>query len=458
MTECAPRYATERTGRQSLGRAAARVAKVLGQRLMPWQRQVVDTALEVGLDGRLVYRDVVLTVPRQQGKSYLVLVLLLTRALVASRQNAIYTAQTGLDARKKLVEDWLPTVQGSAIGPLVASYLAPGRESMRTANGSVIQLVASTAKAGHGMTVDLGVMDEAFAYTDARTEQALRPAMMTRPDPQLWVVSTAGTPDASPYLWERVQAGRLAAEAGLTESLCYFEWSADDDADPADPQTWRSCMPALGHTVDEDTVAAAQRSMPRGEFARAFLNRWVAQMGEPMVSLEHWQTLAEPKAKRPEWVVLGVDVAPQNQSAAIVAVGEDGNLLRSAVLEHGPGSDWVIPALERQRARLGELRLMADKKACAALMPELERVSDFKVSELDTGDVPAACEFWLKLVQESRLRHRGERELTIALDGAGQRKLGDGWAWSRRNSGADITPLVALTNATFFWLGSWGSP
>ena len=271
MTECEPRYATARTPeRETLGRAAGRVARVLGAPLMPWQKQVLDVALEIDGRGQLVYRDVVLSTPRQSGKSYVLLTLLLTRALLWPRQNLIYTAQSGLDARKKLLDDWLPAVQASPIGGQVAAYLAPGRESLRFTDGSVLQLLASTAKAGHGMVVDLGVLDEAFSYQDARTEQALRPAMMTRSNPQLWVVSTAGTPDASPYLFERVQSGRLAVEAGVTDALAYFEWSAEDDADPADPETWRSCMPALGHTVSEDAVAAAQRSMGRSEFARAY--------------------------------------------------------------------------------------------------------------------------------------------------------------------------------------------
>jgi phage terminase large subunit-like protein len=204
-TTASPRYATARTPeRATLGRAAARVAKVLGQRLMPWQRQVADVALEIGADGRLIYRDVTLTVPRQQGKSFLVLVLMLTRALLSPRQGIAYTAQSGLDARKKLIDDWTPMVRSSVVGSQVTAYLAPGRESLTLANGSQVALIASTAKAGHGRVLDLAIMDEAFAYADARTEQALRPAMMTRPDPQLWVVSTAGTPEASPYLLDRL--------------------------------------------------------------------------------------------------------------------------------------------------------------------------------------------------------------------------------------------------------------
>jgi Terminase large subunit, T4likevirus-type, N-terminal/Caudovirus prohead serine protease len=428
-TECEPRYATARTAeRRTLGGAAAKVAKVLGQPLMPWQRRVADVALEVDTAGRLIFRDVVLTVPRQQGKSFLILVLLLVRALLTPRTNAVYTAQSGLDARKKLAEDWWPAVQASAIGSQVTAYLAPGRESLRLSNGSVVQLVASTAKAGHGMSVDLGVMDEAFAYQDARTEQALRPAMMTRPDPQLLVVSTAGTPDASPYLHDRVQGGRLAVEAGVTEGLCYFEWSAGDDAEPADPDTWRSCMPALGHTVSEDTVAAAHRSIGRSEFARAYLNRWVASMGDPIIDLEAWNALAEPDAPRPAEVILGVDVAPSSRSAAIACAGPHAGCLRGCVLEHGPGTAWVAGRLTELQEQLGA-EVAADRKACAAIWPEIEPLGPV---EIDARQAAEATAYFIDLVSRQRFRHRGERELTVAIDGAALRPLADAHAWGRK--------------------------
>jgi len=450
------RFATARSlERKTLGGAAAKVAKLLGLPLMPWQRQVLDVALEVDETGRLVYRDVILTIPRQQGKTVCLLALIVTRALLEPRQNIVYCAQSALDAKKKFEGDWVPAIEGSLLGSQVTVRRAPGREGLVFANGSRQSIAASTQKAAHGETVDLAIVDEAFAYADARLEQALRPAMMTRPNNQFWVVSTAGTPDRSPYLLDRVQTGRQAVEAGLTEGVAFWEWAAADGDDPSDPETWRSCMPALGYTVTEDVVRAAQGAMGRSEFARAYLNRWVTSMGDPIVSIEHWQALAEPDAPRPPWCVLGLDVGPKGSSAAIVAVGEHGDTLHAALLEHGSGVEWVPAALARICSEWGDPRVIVDGKACGAILPELERATNFKVVELGTGDIPPACAFWLRLVKDGKLRHRGEKELTIALDGAGQRTLGDGWAWSRRNSGTDITPLVAMTLAASFWHGSF---
>jgi phage terminase large subunit-like protein len=455
MTE--PRFATPRTPeRETLGRAAARVARVLGQPLMPWQRMVVDVALEVNADGRLVYRDVTLTVPRQQGKSFLILVLMLTRALLAPRQGIAYTAQSGLDARKKLLDDWTPMVRASVLGSQVRSYLAPGRESLTVANGSQIQLIASTAKSGHGRVLDVCFLDEAFSYPDSRTEQALRPAQMTRPDPQLWVVSTAGTPDASPYLLDRVERGRQAVEGGAREGLCYFEYSAEDGADPADPATWRSCMPALGHTVTEDAVRSAQGAMGRSEFSRAYLNRWVSSLSDPIIPLERWEALADPNAPRPSSLILAVDIAPRSKSASIAAAGIQGGRLHVSVLEHGPGTDWVARKLEDLRDGLHGCEVIVDPRACSAIVPEIDHLG---LVEVDAAELAAGCAFVLDLAQRDRLRHRGEPELMVALDGAAQRPLGDSWAWSRKSSGVDISPLVAVTLACWGWRWDpiWGA-
>ena len=56
----------------------------------------------------------------------------------------------------------------------------------------------------------------------------------------------------------------------------------------------------------------------------------------------------------------------------------------------------------------------------------------------------ACCEFF-DGVDQGTMTHEGSPELTVAVKGAVKRPLGDAWAWSRKNSGVDITPLVACT-------------
>ena len=72
------------------------------------------------------------------------------------------------------------------------------------------------------------------------------------------------------------------------------------------------------------------------------------------------------------------------------------------------------------------------------------------------SEMPAACAFWLRMVKQSRVLHRDEPELQVALAAGERRRVLDAWTWDQTKSGADITPLVAQTLAVSFWLGAWG--
>jgi phage terminase large subunit-like protein len=161
-----------------------------------------------------------------------------------------------------------------------------GNETISRANGSVLQLLSASESAGHGETVDLAIIDEAWVHRDAHVEQAVRPAMVTRKDAQIWGLSTAGT-WRSEWWKGKLDAGRAAAEMAVDAGVCCFDWSAPDDANPADPAVWRACMPALGRLADEATVRADLAAMGLAEFRRAYLNQWPDPRGEG------WQVFAQ---------------------------------------------------------------------------------------------------------------------------------------------------------------------
>ena len=75
LSLCLPRWATPRSAdRETLGGEVGALARQLGQPLMPWQQLVADVGLELDPESGLpAYREIVVTVPRQSGKTTLVL-------------------------------------------------------------------------------------------------------------------------------------------------------------------------------------------------------------------------------------------------------------------------------------------------------------------------------------------------------------------------------------------------
>lgn len=470
---CSPR----RTSRPTWGPRVVKVGQALGKPLMPWQVDLAHQAGECDDSGELVYREVRVTVPRQSGKSTLLLAKNVQRMVDAKafggRQNLLYTAQTRKAAKKKLLDDWVPDLRAAPrFNGRWKERKTIGEEAICWENGSLWGIEANTESAGHGGTLDAGDIDEAFAHVDDRTEQAMEPAMMTRRSAQLWIVSTAGT-ERSIYLRGKVDSGRQMAEQGLDEGVLYVEYSAAEDADPEDPATWWSCMPALGHTVTEATVRAAlDKAMADAEngglakFCRAYLNLWVpAGLGNQVIPAADWQAVTDPGSEiAGDWMVWCLDVAPGSRSAAIAVAGprRDG-LAHGEVADYREGDGWAVARLVELRDRWGPRPVVLDPAGPAgALLPALREAGFVEPSKekpdgllhlMSSRDQAQACGALKSGAQkpdESAVRmwrFTGQQVLTDAIRGASKRKLLDAWAWDRSASSADICPLVALTGA-----------
>jgi phage terminase large subunit-like protein len=430
----------------------AEVAQLLGTPLMPWQRHVLDVALEIDpATGLLMYREVVLTVPRQSGKTLLLLCLMVHRALgFGSRQRILYTAQTRNDARKKWEDEHVRVLEESPFASMFSVRYNNGNEAIRWHNGSMHALVAPTEKAGHGETLDLPVIDEAFAQVDSRLEQAMKPAMITRPQPQLWVVSTAGN-ERSVYLRGKVDAGRARTSLGVTDAVAYFEWSASDDEDPADPATWTRCMPALGHTVPEQAIRAEFESMELPEFRRAFLNQWPDAFPiDAVIDAATWAALADPRSRAADPVAFAADMTPDRTFASIATAGrrKDGRL-HVEVVENNRGSEWVVPRLLALVAKWKPCAVVVDGAGPAGSLIAPLEAAGVEVLKPSARDAAQACGQFYDAAVQGQLRHMDQPALNTALAGAKRRDLGDAWAWARKGASVDISPLVAATLAGF---------
>nr|QOL00334.1 hypothetical protein [uncultured organism] len=475
LEACPPRFGTPRNySRETLGGDVAAFAEKLGTPLMPWQRHVVDVAMEIDPNtGYLYYHEIDLTVPRQSGKTALILALAVHRALAPNTgqwadgpQNIVYTAQTRNDARKKWEDDHVVALEKSIFKRMFDVRKTNGSEAIKWRNGSKHGLTASTEKSGHGSTLDLGFVDEAFAQTDTRQEQAMKPAMITRRGSQLWVVSTAGTPDST-YLRGKVDRGRARVLAGQASRVAYFEWSLPDEADPSDRGKWWECMPALGHTQPIEAIEAEFDGMEIDDFARAFLNQWRDGKAPARVISENDWTLCEDETSQlanptTDPIVLGIDVTPNHAFAALAMAGiRSDDLEHVEVLNHKPGIDWVVDRVVEIMSRRNVVAVTLDPAGPAgALVPYFE-AREIELVKINARDMAQACGGFytacvppdepseLSLGKVSRtLRHRGQASLNAALGAALKRPLGDAWAWSRKTAG-DICPLVAVTIARY---------
>lgn len=468
----------------TLGHGVARVMTELGTPPMPHQRYMADVALEVDpVTGVFAYRQVGLSIPRQQGKTQEVLAAMVHRIRAWPRQNVKYAAQTRIMARERWEDEFLVAMEQSKLSGKFRARKGNGNEAIIwSKTRSKLGIVSNTEKAGHGPPLDLGMIDEAFAHEDDRLEQAFTPAMATKPMAQLWWASAGGT-EKSIWLNKKREKGRELIEQlwrsdlTLWPSMAYFEWFAPDGLSRDDPATWFTCMPALcptesgcrcdpdgqwQHTITVATIRADKANMDDAEFDRAYLNRTRKKVppADLNVPSQQWPSRADARSRAGRDIAIAVDITPLRESASIAVYGlrADG-VGHAELIDHRPGTDWVVPRLAVLKERYNPVAIALDAGGPAgSLLTALEKVKICKPKDAKKPqrgdlaiptmvDVAAACGQFADAVRQGTLRHIDQAQLNVAMAGARSRPLGDAWAWARKAADVDISPLVAVTLA-----------
>ena len=457
---CAPLYATPRNdARETLGHQVEPLARLLGLTLMPWQRQVLDTALEVDENGDLHYRHVTLTIPRQNGKSTLLMLLVLWRMLMYSDANGpqvvTFAAQNVIEAQAQWLHKFWPSIKDAGGGKLVAAeklkmYMSIAKPELQAQRSkSIMRILTGAADSGHGMSVDLAVVDEAFSYVDDTREVAALPAMWARPNPQYWVVSTAGT-DQSLYLRGKVDDGRARCVSGEFGRTAYFEWGlAEDDAWDSE-ERWPAALPALGTTVTLDAIREARGVMSEREFRRSALNQWpLLNRRDTVIDWDVWQA-AQTKSAGPNdhstWT-LAVDTDAARRRTAIAV--SDGHVVE--LIRVGEGTKWVDESVRWLVTTYPQISriIVTSPGPFGDLSDVWSRVflGQAKIETAASTRVGTACSFFAESVEQGECVIRTSAVLDQCLQDADRRVRATGWVWWPADDGLWVAGLTAVSLA-----------
>lgn len=448
-TLAVPRFATpRRPERPTFGPQIALMAKRLGAPLMPWQSDFADVLGEYDPDtGIPFYSTAFYTVPRQSGKTVLMLAWVVRLVLTAPDRRVVWSAQSQKEGREKWTDDLYPMLERSKVSKQVRQLgRGFGNEKMSFTNGSVCRLVAPGADTGHGKTIHGSAEDEIMADETNWRAAAFGPAMSTVDEAQTLKTSTAGTAASTIYNQLR-KAGREAVAEGRSDGICYLEYSADKDWDFLDPSTYRRHMPAVGFTQSERKILSLiedtlldEHGGP-DEVRRAYGNI-SAGFGEGTIPLETWGRVCSSTVEPRGVLCFGVAVSEDRSSAAIVAADGSGSV---ELVQHGGGTGWVVDRCNELTARNPGSWVVLDKGGPAGSLHDLIGQCE-PMSGSDA--VNAHGLFFDAVVERVGIAVRSHPVLDKAVEGAVKKSLGDRWVWSRKASTEDVTPLEA---ATFAW-------
>lgn len=451
------------------GAIVARTAEMLGKPLLPWQRYVADVAGEIDPDtGTYFYDRVVLSTPRQCGKSTLIDTEDTRNALLGPDRKIYYLAQTGKDAEKHF-KAFVQQLSKSKLAPFALKpRLSNGGMEQRFGNGSFICPLAVTKVAGHGTQMDKFTIDEAFSLDDETGKlilDGMAPTMNTRlhftgVQPQIWITSTEGTADSTFLngLLDSFRAGNVPTRT------CWFDFGIPDDADPEDFQTILKWHPAAGLLWDVRQLRDFREQFAGNEagWARAFGNRRDNGVAERVIPDQLWQsTLATPITPdridgRPVVIAAAVDVDATNTSISAAILNHD-DTVTVQLLEVLDGTGMAPAEIMRICGTYHAPLVMDGKGPNADLHDRLVSMTDeagdplIDFIAMQSADYLAVGQAFVSGLQNKLIRHAADAELDASAANCARTWSGDAWRVTRRGSTGLTSPIESCM------LASWGA-
>jgi hypothetical protein len=443
------------------------LAEAAGLVLDPWQRYVLTHGLGERADGRWAALTVSTWVPRQNGKGAIIEALelawlfLFGERLVLHSAHEYKTAQEAFLRIKTLVEG-CPDLRRQ----VRRVWQANGEQGIELLTGQRLRFVARSRTSGRGFSGDKNILDEGQELT-VEQMAALMPTMSARDNPQVWIF---GTPPDDPAAW--VYGLKADGEAGA-DGLAHFDWGIDglDMANPddvarlADRELWYAANPALGIRITEEFVAH-ELPLLGALFAPERLGLWLPPAADATRFLDpkRWAALADPDSQPGDDLAIAVETTLDRtwSSIGLYAPRPDG-LGHIEVIDHRPGTDWVVERVVELRGRYRPVGIGLDLRGPAGALEEdfraagivepddPERPERGQLAVPTATDTGQACGQIVDAVRQGADRHRDQTQLNTAVSVVKTRSLGGSLAWARQEGVVD-SPITAATLARWVYI------
>lgn len=417
----------------------------LGLELMPWQEYAGRylTAVTSKRDGLWRYREVCIVVARQNGKTSLLLPLIQQRLL--GGQKIVHTAQNRTLPRETFLE---MAAWAAERDDVLDIRQANGQETIKMTNGGRYTLVAPRPGVrGHAM--DTIILDEVREQQNFELMQAIKPTTTASRNPQTIYLSNAG--DVS-----SVVLNDLKRRSETDDELAYLEWSAAPDRAIDDLMGWKEANPALGITIQVETLRSLFASSKPTAFETEHLCRWVRTMRPRIVSEAQWDSSRVDDlgdGLRPH-MGISVSTDAKRASVALAWQRDDGTFALDIVEDIADDLDLdsLGQALRERARKAGVVQTAYASWTDAALARHLQNAK-----ALDGKDFANASVNFARLVDSGFIRWRGADTISNDLSWLA-RKAHESGAWAATPIDDEHSTTAALAAIRAVWLAAAPKP
>lgn len=413
-----------------------------------WQDGAGRLILSKRADGSYAADTVMLSIPRQVGKTYLVACIIFALCLTEKNITVIWTAH-----RKTTAAETFAQFDGMAQRPKVAAHIRQvlrgrGDEKIVFNNGSRILFGARESGFGRGFTgVDILVCDEGQIMTEAVMED-MAATQNVAPNPLFFLM---GTPPRPKDPAETFLLFRQEALDGESDATLYIETSADRGCDPLDRKQWRKANPSFPHRTTERAMLRLRKKLKSDDSwnreALGIYDEIVKQFSPINGALwEDGVDVGPADGTKPD--AIGVDMNHDRE----ISVGACWIEAESAHVEEVWAGIDEQAAVEWVAGRAGRrMPVVIDSMSPAASMIPALKARGVKVHTGSAGDMAKGCGLFVSDLEALRLTHADQASVNDAREGARKRAIGTagGWGYDRADPSVKIHPIVGVTLARF---------
>jgi phage terminase large subunit-like protein len=423
-----------------------------------WQKWLIRRVLERYPDdwhdkeraGRLRWRQCVISMARQNGKSTLAQLLAVYGLLLHEQGPTVIGLASSADQARIIYERVLYSIRAE---PHLAKRFKKATEhrGIHLADGSgTYHVKAAREKAVQGITVSLGIVDECHIIPPG-LYSSLTLGASTRRDGLIVGITTAGD-ENSVTLSQLYTTGAQAINGDPDlERFGFFSWEAPDNCELFDAEAIRAANPAVAcGRVSLDSVITDLKTIPEHEARRYRLNQFVSGSRDTWLPPDLFIKAAGQGIKERDGIVLGIDMTKNFTNCVIAAAVKVGNeyeteLVASIVQPtEYEIADLVIRICQNYRV----IGIALDDRFLHSLSRRL-KAAGLPVWSLWSKEINTACGTVYSMFANGRVTHANDPLLVLHNSRGLTRYYGESWQISRKESLGDIDALLATVFALY---------
>lgn len=425
-----------------------------------WQSQLGTVCL--GYDDRGKYVATVggvgLSIPRQVGKTYFVLAMIVILCVLFPGLQVVWTAHH-LRTSTKTFTTLRGICQRRKISPLIRAMRAGnGEQQVEFVNGSMIMFGARSQGFGRGFDeIDIEVFDEAQILDTKALEDMIAATNQARNEHGA-LLFFMGTPPRPSDPSEAFELRRSKALAGKSPNAIWLEIAAERGSDPDDRSQWPIMNPSFPHRTPIESMERLRENLGDDDsWNREGRGIWDAADSSRVIDEVSWGLAADAASMAIERLTIAIDVPPDRSVASVALAGRRADGRWHVELDDSrKGVDWAIPWVVSRASKnrlhavvVDEMSGLVEERRGKYYLIGTDIVVTLAAAE--GRDMAIGCAKYYDGIIDRSVLHTDQPQVNVALSLARKRPLAGGWAWNRKDAASDITPVVAET------LALWGA-